>query len=207
MDAEFQCHCGRVRGCVADVAPGRVSRVTCYCDDCQAFLHQLQRADLLDALGGSDIVLVAPASISFLQGTHELAGLRLTGSGLYRWYSRCCRTPLGNTLGPTTPFVGINTCVFAHGAAILDNMFGTTRGAAWGKFAIGGIPNGMAHVGPVAVMRIAGLILGWRISGRTWPHPCFDRVSRKPKWPVSVLLPDARQALRASCGPNPSRRM
>jgi hypothetical protein len=33
-----------------------------HCDDCQAFAHQLGRADLLDAQAGSDIVQVAPAS-------------------------------------------------------------------------------------------------------------------------------------------------
>ena len=35
-----------------------VNRVVCYCDDCQAFLHYLKRADLLDAHGGTDIVQV-----------------------------------------------------------------------------------------------------------------------------------------------------
>ena len=37
--AEFRCHCGEVRGFVADASPRTVNHVGCYCDDCQAFVH------------------------------------------------------------------------------------------------------------------------------------------------------------------------
>jgi hypothetical protein len=181
--------------------------MTCYCSDCQAFLHQLERADLLDAQGGSDIVQVAPAAITFLQGSGEIVGLRLTPKGLYRWYSRCCRTPLGNTLGPAIPFVGIHSAAFAYAAADIDGVFGPTQGAVWHQFAIGGIPKGMAKAGLRTIAKITGLILGWRISGRTWPHPYFDRATRQPKWPVRVLTPDERQGLEELCGPHPTRMM
>ena len=93
-NATLQCRCGEVRGVVTDVSPNTVNRVVCYCDDCQAFLHHLGRADLLDAHGGSDIVQIAPASLSFVHGKERIVGLRLTPKGLYRWYASCCRTPL-----------------------------------------------------------------------------------------------------------------
>ena len=60
----LSCSCGEVRGLVTGVSPNTVNRVVCYCDDCQAFLHHLGRADLLDAHGGIDIVQVAPACAS-----------------------------------------------------------------------------------------------------------------------------------------------
>ena len=61
---EVRCRCGEVRGIVTDASPRTVNRVVCYCDDCQAYAHQLGRADLLNAKGGSDIVQMAPATLS-----------------------------------------------------------------------------------------------------------------------------------------------
>ena len=77
MNAELRCSCGQVRGHVADPSPRTVNRVVCYCADCQAFAHRLGRADLLNAQGGSDIVQVAPAALTFVQGQDRITGLRL----------------------------------------------------------------------------------------------------------------------------------
>src|SRR5579863_699680 len=96
-EADLRCRCGEVRALVSGASRRTVNRVVCYCDDCQAFAHQLGRADLLDAQGGSDIVQVAPASLRFVQGAHRIVGLRLTPKGLLRWYTNCCNTPIGNT--------------------------------------------------------------------------------------------------------------
>src|SRR5262245_65179137 len=74
-NATLSCRCGEVRGLVTRVSPNTVNRVVCYCDDCQAFLHHLGRAELLDAQGGTDIVQIAPGSLSFIQGKERLAGL------------------------------------------------------------------------------------------------------------------------------------
>src|SRR5208282_4092194 len=65
---EMRCRCGEVRGTVTKASPRSVNRVTCYCEDCQAFAHQLGRADLLNEKGGSDVVQVAPAALTFTQG-------------------------------------------------------------------------------------------------------------------------------------------
>src|SRR5437868_8198983 len=77
-DVEVRCRCGEVVGLVTNASPQKVNRVVCYCADCQAFAHQLGRADLLDAKGGSDIVQVAPCTLSFVQGQNRIAGVRLT---------------------------------------------------------------------------------------------------------------------------------
>jgi hypothetical protein len=94
---ELRCRCGEVRALVTGASRRTVNRVVCYCDDCQAFAHQLGRADLLDSQGGSDIVQVAPASLRFVQGQHRIVGLQLKPKGLFRWYANCCNTPVGNT--------------------------------------------------------------------------------------------------------------
>jgi Family of unknown function (DUF6151) len=66
-EVQVRCRCGEVVGVVANVAPRKVNRVVCHCDDCQAFAHRLGRADLLDEHGGSDIIQIAPASLALVR--------------------------------------------------------------------------------------------------------------------------------------------
>ncbi len=203
-EAELRCRCGEVRGRVADASPRTVNRVICYCDDCQAFAHQLGRADLLDVHGGSDIVQVAPASLTFLQGQHRIAGLRLTPKGLFRWYASCCNTPLGNTLSPAIPFVGVIAQAFDNGAQKPDDVFGRPIGAVRGKYAIGDPPAGSMGIGLSIMAHTIRMLLGWRVRGRAWPHPFFNRDTRAPIYPLSVLSHSQRESLRQFCGPHPA---
>jgi len=48
-------------------------------------------------------------------------------------------------------------------------------------------------------------VLGWRLRGLHWPHPFFALNTRTPIYPLTVLSPSEREALRALCGPNPAR--
>ena len=203
-DAELRCRCGEVHGLVRSASAGAVNRMVCYCDDCQAYLHHLGRADLLDAHGGTDVVQVAPASLAFDRGNERIVGLRLTPKGLYRWYASCCNTPMGNTAGPTIPFVGIVAQAFARGAQSPDDVFGKPIGAVQGKYAVGGAPEGSTGFPLRLVLRALGLVLGWRLRGQTWPHPYFDRATRAPTHPVATLSRTERDALRPLCGPHPA---
>jgi hypothetical protein len=196
-DAVVRCRCGEVHGRVEDASPRSSNRVVCYCDDCQAFAHHLGRADLLDAHGGSDIVQIAPASLSFDRGMERITALRLTSKGLYRWYASCCKTPLGNMVGPGIPFVGI----VARALESPDEDFGKPRASILGKFAIGTPPPGSTRPQLRFLARVTRLILGWKLRGRGWPHPFFDRATRAPRYPVTVLTREEREAVRPRCGP------
>src|SRR5215469_9180782 len=55
IDLPLQCRCGYVRGAASKVAPSAGLRFVCYCRDCQAFSRFLDRSDVLDAAGGTDI--------------------------------------------------------------------------------------------------------------------------------------------------------
>jgi hypothetical protein len=204
--AELRCRCGEVSGFVENPSPRTVNRVVCYCDDCQAFAHQLHRADLLDAHGGTDIVQLAPATLKFSKGQHRIAGLRLTPKGLFRFYATCCNTPLGNTLGPAIPFVGIVVQAFESSTQRPDDVFGKPLGGIMGKFAVGGAPPGTTGLNFSLLVRAILMVLGWRIRGRAWPHPFLDRNTRAPIYPFTVLTPAQREALRPLCGPNPTAR-
>lgn len=201
---ELRCRCGELRGWVADASPRTVNRVICYCDDCQAFAHQLGRTDLLDAHGGSDIVQVAPGSLTFVQGQDRIVGLRLTRKGLFRWYARCCHTPLGNTVTPGIPFVGIVVQALEDEAQRADDAFGRPIGAILTKFAIGEPPAGSRGIGLSLMLRAIRMVMGWRLRGRAWPNPFFNRKTRAPIYPVTVLAPSEREALRRFCGPQPT---
>jgi hypothetical protein len=189
---------------VSNASPRTTNRVVCYCDDCQAFVHHLGRADLLDEHGGTNIVQVAPSTLTFPQGSERIAGLRLTPNGLYRWYASCCKTPIGNTTSPGLPFVGILARVFEGEASELDALVGKPIGGVLGKHAIGTPPAGSTRLNPRLIVRALGNILRWRLTGKTWPHPFFDRETRTPSRPLVTLSPPEREALRRFCGPRPA---
>lgn len=203
-DAELRCRCGEVAGRVKDPAPQSVNRVICYCDDCQAFVHHLGRADLLDEHGGSDVVQVAPSSLSFQRGAERIVGLRLSPKGPYRFYTSCCQTPLGNMVSPALPFIGIVAQGF-QGATAAD-CFGKPIGRIYGQYAIGSAPAGSDKLNLRLMLRVIRLMLGWRLGGKAWPHPFFDRATGAPKYPVTTLTPAERESLRPLCGPRPAAR-
>jgi hypothetical protein len=202
-DVELGCRCGAVHGVVKNASPHTVSRAVCYCDDCQAFLHQLGRAELMNERGGSDVVQVAPATLSFDRGSEYIVGLRLSPKGLYRWYASCCKTPLGNTLEPAFPFVGINIHSFVGTPAQLDQTFGKATTSVRGEFAVGGPPAGSTKFPLRLILRALHNMVGWRLLGKTWPHPFFDRIARAPTHAVTVLSRAERDGLRLLCGPHP----
>jgi Family of unknown function (DUF6151) len=147
------------------------------------------------------VVQVAPASLSFDHGNEHIVGVRLSPKGLYRWFASCCKTPLGNTLGPAVPFVGIVAQAFGGGAHEADEVFGEPIGAIQGKYAIGDAPEGSLRVRPGILLRALRMILGWRLRGKSWPHPYFDRTTRAPNHALATLSRAERDALRPLCGP------
>ena len=183
------------------MSPHDANRVVCYCDDCQAFAQHIGRADLLDAHGGSDIVQVAPAAVSFDRGMEHVTAVRLHPKGLYRWYSSCCKTPLGNTMSPSVPFIGIGRQALEAEAP--DQTFGPVRAWLQAKYAVGTPPNAVKTVSLPFLGRTLRLLVSWKLRGKSWPHPFFDRASKAPVRPVPVLSKAERDALRPLCGPRP----
>lgn len=175
--------------------------MVCYCEDCQAYLHHLGRTDLLDAHGGTDIVQVAPASLSINVGADRIVGLRLTPKGLHRWYASCCKTPLGNTFSPGLPFVGIVSRAFDEAGNPADAMFGKAVASAYSNRAVGTLPEGTPGMTLRPLMHAIRLVVGWRLRGQGWPHPYYDKSTRRPSRPLTVLSHEEREALRPLCGP------
>jgi hypothetical protein len=73
----------------------------------------------------------------------------------------------------------------------------------FGQHAVGGAPEGSTKLNLGLLAHVIRLLLGWKLSGKTWPHPFFDRSTRAPSHPVTTLAPSEREALRPKCGPTP----
>ncbi|MFO0671224.1 MAG: DUF6151 family protein [Polyangiaceae bacterium] len=205
VDAALQCRCGEVRGRVANASPASANRAVCYCADCQAFLHALERTDLFsDAQGGSDIVQIAPNALTFERGQDRIGCMRLSPKGLFRFHTTCCRTPLGNVVGTSVPFIGILVPAFAVDGRTATDAFGPSRGSIWGKAAIGTPPPGSDGLNLGLMLHAMRLVLGWKLTGKTWPHPFFERGANAPRYPVRVLSAAERDELRALTGPRPA---
>lgn len=143
---EIQCDCGKFKAQLTGFPKNTPGRCICYCDDCQTFANYLNRPDLLDLAGGSEIIPVYPSEFKVLQGKELLACVRLSPKGLFRWYTSCCKTPVGNNQ-PKFPWVGTLNQIYkaANGADYLEKTLGPIKSRIMGKFAKGGPPEGVAE--------------------------------------------------------------
>ena len=48
-----------------------------------------------------------------------------------------------------------------------------------------------------------GKMLRWKIRGKTWPHPFFERGKPEPRYAVTVITKEERERVRALSGPRP----
>lgn len=198
-DLTLQCRCGAVRGVLHGVTPRNTNHCFCYCDDCQAFVHFLDRADdVLDAHGGTRILHVSPGRLSFAAGAEHVAAMRLSAKGMLRWHTSCCGTPIGNTLTTgTLPFIGLAAAFVREPKPKL----GPIRGRSFPESAKGGraaVPRDGLPV-PIMVARVMLLMLTWRLRGDQRRSPLFDAATGQPRVTARVLDGAEREELRARC--------
>ena len=70
----------------------------CYCTDCRAFARFLERPDVLDAVGGTDIFQIAAGRVKLTAGTDAVRCLSFS-SKVLRWYADCCQTTPRRSIG------------------------------------------------------------------------------------------------------------
>ena len=136
----LQCACGKVRGKTANLNPTSGTRLVCCCRDCQSFAQYLQQQKtVLDQYGGTDIWQMPVSQLKITQGNEQIACVRLSAKGMYRWYAKCCNTPIGNTLGSAGAFIGV-IHNFMDNHSTRDQDLGKSRGHIQGTFARQEIP-------------------------------------------------------------------
>jgi hypothetical protein len=202
----ISCRCGKVQAEVAQPELG--VRATCYCRDCQAFAHFLGLPEgMLDPLGGTDIVAVSPRNVTFRAGTEHLACMSLSANGILRWYTRCCRTPIGNTPRDfTRSHVGLVHTALERSDRDLTASFGPVKMLVHRQSAHG--PLGSKPAGGFALTLVRYLTsLAWsRVSGKYRVNPFFDPATRQPRVQPQVLTSAERQALVDAAGSSPHRK-
>jgi len=198
LDLPLSCRCGRVRGLASEVSPSAGFRLVCYCKDCQAFARYVGGPDVLDAAGGTDIFQMPTGRVTLTAGTDAVRCLRLSSKGIFRWYTDCCRTPVGNTAGPRFPMIGMIHSFMDHaaGGRPRDEALGPPACRIYERSAIGPLPSDApppASFGIFAGRGAALLAWWWRGLGR--PNPFFDAQTGAPLSPPRVLTPSERAAL------------
>jgi hypothetical protein len=193
----LRCRCGLVRGVANEVAPYAGFRFICYCRDCQAFAHFLERLDVLDTAGGTDIYQMPTGRVKLTAGTDAVRCLHFS-SKVYRWYTDCCRTPIGNTAGPRFPIVGLIHSFMSRDADgyARDEVLGAPLCRIYERSAIGPLP---PNAPPPPSLRLFALrasrLLGWWVRGLGRPTPFFDDRTHAPLSVPRVLTPNERATL------------
>ena len=175
----YRCRCGTLHARVTVEPRDRARRAVCHCRDCQAFQHALGTASrVLDEHGGTELLMISPANIAFVRGREHLALMRLSPSGLLRWYAGCCDTPLGNTpAAHRFPHLGLIAAPLheANGEGALAKAAGPVRERLFGGEAIGGPPPGAHRKMPLSmILPVLAALAGRVRRGDHRRSPFFD---------------------------------
>ena len=176
----LKCKCGTVQGSVSHASPGVGNHIVCYCEDCQSFANELSKDDaILDEWGGTEIYQTPPWHVAIDSGREQIRCLRLTPKGIYRWYTECCNTPIGNTGSAKFPFIGLIHS-FMDKDKNTESQLGPIRGYHKLGSAIGepteeiqqlGMPKG-------TTIRVFWRLFKWKLSSRNKPNLFFDSSGR-----------------------------
>jgi hypothetical protein len=170
------------------------------CRDCQAYARYLGRQDeLLDRNGGTDIFQLTPSQLSIRQGIDKIACVKLSPKGILRWYTSCCRTPVGNTLAtPQVPFVGVPHLFMdhAHDGVTREAALGPVSAYVHARSGHNDIPAGAHQTASwnLILRTLSGLVVK-RIAGKHAPSPFFHGRCGKPICDPLVLTAAERKAL------------
>ena len=183
----LQCKCGLVKGVVKNVNPKSGNRCICFCNDCQAFPTHLGVAGtVLDEFGGTELFQVPLSHVKFNQGLENVRCLRLTRKGLYRWYTECCNTPIGNNVSSNFPFFGI-VHSFMSEDTNRDELLGPIRGAVYLKNAKEGFVKPKEYASELGVtLRVISKLLIWKLKGLSKPSAFFDENGKAVTKPATV---------------------
>lgn len=199
LDLPLRCRCGHVRGVASEISPSGGFRFVCYCKDCQAFTRFLDRPDVLDVAGGTDIFQMPARHVKLTTGTDAVRCLRLSTKGVFRWYTDCCRSPIANTAaGPRFPVVALIHSFIDHDVSgrSRDEVLGPPLCRIYERSAVGPLPPTAPSQPSFGVfVRRASMILGWWMRGLARPTPFFDDRTKVPRSVPRVLTPIERAAL------------
>jgi len=201
VDAPIKCSCGLVTGIVHNLSARTTNHVKCSCKGCQSYAHFLGRTDdMLDTDGGSNIFQLDPKNFEITGGMEHVVCMRVTPKGPLRWYTDCCKTPLGNSFPKGgIPFLGVLPICTGHkgNSPEVVEMVGPVRGHV---NSVEPLPFGARLKNFLMLVRFAGKLLAWRIGGgKSW-KPFFDEKTLRPIRKPLTITDEERAALEAKAG-------
>jgi hypothetical protein len=189
-EIRLKCRCDSFRALLHRAGKRHGNRCVCYCADCQAFAKYLGREDeILDRNGGTDIYQASPGRLEILRGIDRLVCVHLTEHPTLRWYTDCCKSPIGNTLNSNRlPFIGlIHSCIdVSNVEGGLDTLIGPVRARVNGSGARGDTRGLNIHrSAPLSLyLRFGRMVIASKLNGEYKRSPFFDRDTGKP-----IVLP------------------
>lgn len=168
LPISLRCSCESIHGELAK--PAQSLRFVCMCNDRQAWIHYLGRADLLDEFGGLEGLMCAPSRLRIHEGQEYLRCAQLREGGLLRWYCAECRTPWGECKKQAwLPFLGIQPRALVHDRKDTKSL-GTIQHRIFAAFAKGEPSNCDQKVGMRAAAAIAARVFSDLVMRRARPH-------------------------------------
>ncbi len=193
---EIQCQCGQFKAEIHHFPHETPGRLGCYCDDCQSYLIYLNRTDLLDKAGCTEVVPVYPVNLKIKEGASHLKCTRLSTHGIYRWSTTCCNSPIANTKRGI-PWVGIFSHSFCHkDPNYLDKTLGPVKSRIMGRFAKGNVaPHTAEKINLRSILTVLPFILKGRLFKKNKNSPFFEADGRTPIVKPYILTPREREEL------------
>lgn len=188
-EIKLACDCGKVQGQAHDMDAQKGNRLTCCCSDCQAFAHYLtglgrgNNPTILDQYAGTDIFQMPISKLTIDQGVEEIACMRLSEKGMNRWYTKCCNTPIGNTLGGNMPFIGVVHNFMRHQTSRVDEI-GQNRAYVQTKGIKAQIPTALKGASSKAILRSISKLISWKLKGFHRPSVFFTQEGHSIVTPI-----------------------
>ncbi len=182
----LECSCGLVKGFTNSVSEKSGNRIVCYCDDCQLFANQLKSKEpILNEYGGTDIFQIPISFINITEGKENIVCIRLGPKGLYRWHTKCCDTPIGNTMSSGVPFIGVVHNFMKHKKS-REQDIGEILGHIHTKFSSKSFPKETPQKHSIfrIILRSLSKILAWKMKGLSKPNVFFDKDGKSISKPL-----------------------
>lgn len=196
MSQQIRCSCGKFRAELTEFPKATPGRLQCYCDDCQLYMVQLGRTDLLGPSGVSEVIPTYPASFKIVAGQEHLKCTRLSANGMFRFSTTCCNSPVANT-SPGTPWVGVMRSMYTQDDAQLpEKAVGNVRASIMGKFATGPVPAGVpAKMNFKGFVTVMPFMLKGFLGKKIMPSPFFKEDGKTPVVAPTILSAEQREQL------------
>lgn len=171
---KLACSCGTVSGTTVNMNTKTGTRIMCCCSDCQSFARFLkQENSVLDDYDATEIFQIPVSYVKITTGNEHIACMRLSEKGMYRWYAKCCNTPIGNTMKASVPFIGLIHS-FVDNASINDAELSENLGYLQTKFSSKTVPLDQQASQFGVMSKIVFNMIHWKIKGLHKPSVFFS---------------------------------